>query len=121
MSEFGTEPYKLHRVADPGTSQDAAYSVDTTHLEQLVYETIKSIDHSTGAIQDDVLRMFPGKPYSSVTARFKGLLDKHKIYYLGDKRKGRSGRQQRIIRVERRIAARNTDNVTDQMGIFDGH
>jgi hypothetical protein len=100
--QFGTPAHMLRRNEDPETSHDSADQVDTTHLEKMVYHAISGFPQTTGAIQDDILQLFPGKPYSSVTARFKGLTQKHLIYYYGDKRKGRSNRQQRIIRIERR-------------------
>jgi len=93
-----TDPHTLHRTNDPDTSRDAAYSVDTTKLEALVFNTIKRFSRG-GCIQDDVLKKLPGYPYSSVTARFRALLDKSLIEDTGDRRPGRSGRMQRVLRV----------------------
>ena len=92
---FGTEPFKLARLNDPTTSHEAAQAVDTTRLEKMVYEAIKS--HPDGCISDDILDMFPNFPYSSITARYRALLDKGFIEVLGVKR-GKFGRNQRVMR-----------------------
>ena len=92
---FGTEPFKLARLNDPTTSHEAAQAVDSTKLEKMVYEAIKS--HPEGCISDDILDMFPNYPYSSITARYRALLDKGFIEVSGVKR-GRFGRNQRVMR-----------------------
>jgi len=92
---FGTAPFKLVRKEDPTTSHQAAQAVDTTKLEQMVYEAIKS--HPEGCISDEILAMYPNYPYSSITARYRALLDKGFIEVSGVKR-GRFGRNQRVMR-----------------------
>jgi hypothetical protein len=92
---FGTEPFKLVRKEDPTTSHQAAQAVDSTKLEQMVYEAIKS--HPEGCISDEILEMYPNYPYSSITARYRALLDKGFIEVTGVKR-GKFGRNQRIMR-----------------------
>ncbi len=92
---FGSPAFKLVRREDPTTSHQAAQAVDTTKLEQMVYEAIKS--HPEGCISDDILAMYPQYPYSSITARYRALLDKGFIEVTGVKR-GRFGRNQRIMR-----------------------
>ncbi len=92
---FGTEPFKLVRNQDPTTSHQAAQAVDTTKLEQMVYEAIKS--HPEGCISDEILEMYPNYPYSSITARYRALLDKDLIEVTGVKR-GKFGRNQRIMK-----------------------
>jgi hypothetical protein len=94
MEHFGTDPHKLHRKESPDTSVEAAHSVDTTALEQMVYEAIR--EHPQGCIADDLLSRFNRYPYSSITARFRGLIDKGFIEVIGT-RKGRSGRSQRVM------------------------
>ena len=94
---FGTEPFKLVRNQDPTTSHQAAQAVDSTKLEQMVYEAIKS--HPDGCISDEILAMYPNYPYSSITARYRALLDKGFIEVTGVKR-GRFGRNQRIMKVK---------------------
>jgi len=97
MSNLGTPAHKLHRAESPVTSVEAAYSVDTTRLEGMVFDAV--CKHKLGCIQDQVLAQFPGYPYSSITARFRALLDKGLIVDTGEKRAGRSGRGQRVLRV----------------------
>ena len=94
---FGTDPKFLVRKEDPDTSHEAAESVDTSALEALVYSAIYK--YPGGCIQDDVLAMYPGKPYSSITARFRALLDKGLIEDTGLRKAGRSGKDQRIVKV----------------------
>ena len=93
---FGTPAFKLVRKEDPVTSHEAAQVVDTTKLESLVYEAIKGFPD--GCISDQVLELFPQYPYSSITARYKSLLDKGFIEITGVK-VGRSGRKQRLMKV----------------------
>ena len=92
---FGTPAFKLVRKEDPVTSHEAAQVVDTTKLESLVYEAIKGFPE--GCISDQVLELFPQYPYSSITARYKSLLDKGLIEIVGVK-VGRSGRKQRLMK-----------------------
>ncbi len=94
---FGTEPFKLVRNQDPTTSHQAAQAVDTTKLEQMVYEAIKS--HPEGCISDEILEMYPNYPYSSITARYRALLDKDLIEVTGVKR-GKFGRNQRVMKAK---------------------
>lgn len=93
---FGTQPEKLVRRYDPATSHESALAVDTSKLESMVYEAIKSYG-SAGCISDDVQALFPHLPYSSVTARYRALLDKKLIEIVGSRR-CKSGRNQRIMR-----------------------
>jgi hypothetical protein len=91
---FGSPPFKLVRKEDPVTSHEAAQVIDTTKLEQMVYEAIKGFPE--GCISDQVLELFPQYPYSSITGRYKALLDKGYIEIVGVK-VGRSGRKQRLM------------------------
>ena len=92
---FGTPAFKLARREDPTTSHQAAQAVDTTKLETLVYEAIKGFPD--GCISDEILAMYPNYPYSSITARYRALLDKGFIEVSGVKR-GKFGRNQRIMK-----------------------
>jgi hypothetical protein len=94
---FGTEPFKLVRNQDPTTSHQAAQAVDTTKLESLVYEAIKGFPD--GCISDEILEMYPNYPYSSITARYRALLDKGFIEVTGVKR-GKFGRNQRVMKAK---------------------
>ena len=92
---FGTEAFKLVRKEDPITSHEAAQGVDTTKLEQIVYEAIKGFPN--GCISDEVLEALPDYRYSSITPRYRALLDKGFIEITGTK-DGRSGRKQRVMK-----------------------
>jgi hypothetical protein len=94
---FGTPAFKLARREDPATSHEAAQVVDTTKLEQMVYEAIKGFPD--GCISDQILEMYPNYPYSSITARYRALLDKDLIEVSGVKR-GKFGRNQRIMKAK---------------------
>lgn len=93
--KFGTPIHRLVRRDDPVTSYEAAEKIDTTKMEQMVLEAIKRFPE--GCISDEVLAEFPHLPYSSVTGRFKALYEKGYIEITGV-RKGKSGRNQRIMR-----------------------
>ena len=57
---FGTPAFKLARREDPVTSHQAAQAVDTTKLEKMVYEAIKSFPD--GCISDEILEKYPQYP-----------------------------------------------------------
>ena len=92
---FGTPAFKLARKEDPVTSHEAAQTVDTTKIEKIVYEAIKGFPD--GCISDQILEMYPQYPYSSITARYRALLDKGFIEITGT-RVGRSGKKQRVMK-----------------------
>ena len=94
---FGSPAFKLARREDPTTSHQAAQAVDTTKLETLVYEAIKGFPD--GCISDEILAMYPNYPYSSITARYRALLDKGFIEVSGVKR-GKFGRNQRVMKAK---------------------
>lgn len=94
---FGTDPSKLHRSDSTDTSVEAAHSVDTSRLEREVYLVIKSYG-VRGCISDEVRARFPYHPYSSITARYRALLDKHLIEDTGIRMPGTSGKNQRVMR-----------------------
>ena len=93
---FGTLPKWLTRKDAPETSHQAGASVDTKTLEKLVYEVIRS--HPEGCISDEVLAELRTLPYSSVTARYSALKRKKLIYVTDEKRNGRSGKPQQVMR-----------------------
>lgn len=97
VTDFGTDPHKLHRTGDPETSAIAAELLDSAHLEEKVYEAIAAAGPK-GIISDEVRAALPEvKSYSSVTARYKALKDKRLICYSGEKRRGDSGRPQHVL------------------------
>ena len=97
-SRFGTDPHKLSRTRDPHTSHQAAHSIDTTRLEELVYEAIRDAG-PRGTISDEVRNALADRDlsYSSVTARYAALKEKGLIELSGTKRPGRSGRGQNVM------------------------
>jgi hypothetical protein len=94
---FGTEPKFMVRTTDPITSYEAAVLVDATKLEQLVYEAIAK--HPNGCIADDVEADLPHLKANSITPRFAQLIRKGFVEDTGEKRKGNSGRYQRVLKV----------------------
>jgi DNA-binding transcriptional ArsR family regulator len=98
MNAFGTDSHKLHRAGDPDTSKEAAEGVDTTAMEETVLNLIKRFPD--GCISDDIREMpeLAGMPYSTVTARYKALLEKGLIHDTGERRRGNSGRNMRVMK-----------------------
>ena len=92
-----TDPHTLHRTDGPDTSVDAAYSIDPSRLEKMVYKVIHGFGER-GCISDEVRAELPHLSYSSVTARYRRLLDRGHIVDTGLRRPGHSGRGQRVMR-----------------------
>jgi hypothetical protein len=65
----------------------------------MVYKAIKKFGDK-GCISDQIRAMYPTYPYSSITARYRALLDKGFIVDTGERRQGQSGRSQRVLKVE---------------------
>jgi hypothetical protein len=93
---FGTLPKWLVRKEAPHTSHISAQGVDTKTLEKIVYEVIRS--HPEGCISDDVLQELSTLPYGSVTGRYAALKRKNLIYVTEEKRTGRAGKPQQVMR-----------------------
>ena len=100
---FGTNAHKLVRADSPDTSREAAEAVDTSALEWIVYKAIRTYGER-GCISDQLLTIFHTYPYSSITARYRALLDKNYIEDTGERRPGKSGRNQRVMRATKRGA-----------------
>jgi len=97
LFSYGTGADKLSRRTSPATSVDAAKKVDTTKLEHDVHVAIAGYGRE-GCIASDLLEKdFPKHPYSSVTARFAALERRGFIRCGPEKRKGSSGRKQRVM------------------------
>jgi hypothetical protein len=94
---FGTIPKFLMRKDAVETSKIAAHRVDSRTMEEVVYEAIKA--HPKGIISDEILALFPDRPYSSITARYRALLTKGLIEDTGLTKPGKSGKPQRIMKV----------------------
>lgn len=91
-----TEAKTLVRRTDPTTSVEAACSVDATKLEREVCDAIATFGPA-GCISDEVCAALPHLSVVTVTPRFKKLVEKNLIAIIG-KRKGRSGRNQQVMR-----------------------
>jgi hypothetical protein len=87
----------MARNTDPETSHDAAESIDTTALEQIVYEVIKQFPN--GCIGDDVVKMLPEFGIQTISPRYAPLIRKGWVVDTGEKRQARSGRSQRVMKV----------------------
>ena len=87
----------LVRTNDPDTSHAAAASIDATKLEEMVYQAIAN--SPDGVTADELLARFPGYSYSSITARPAALKRKGLVKDTGERRPGRSGRLQAVLKV----------------------
>ena len=96
MTTLGTPAFMLARKNDPDTSHEAAGSINTTNLEGMVLEAYRNAG-PRGLTQDELLDLFPNFSYSSITARPSALKRKFLIIANGEKRKGKSGRQQAVL------------------------
>lgn len=97
---FGVSSLAFARSTDPDTSHDAAKSFDPTALEAKVLEVIQSYGQD-GCIKDQILQHFPADAAPTITPRLAPLMRKGWIEDTGDRRKGNSGRNQRVHRAIR--------------------
>ena len=97
---FELPAYKLVRRNDPSTSYEAAKSIDPSKMQTVVLECLRE---KGPAIYDEVLlwarRVYAIESSSSISSRFNELQKKGLIELTGEKRKGRSNRQQREWRI----------------------
>lgn len=96
---FGTDPVKLRRTHDPFTSVAASEAVNSKVWEERTYKTIGQYGPD-GCISDQVRACWPSTPYSTITARYEALETKGFITCGPDTRKGKSGKQQRVMRAQ---------------------
>jgi hypothetical protein len=96
-SIFGSEPKFMARASDPITSMEAAESIDSTRLEQMVYEVVAK--YPNGCTSDEVMTHFPHHGVQTISPRFAPLIRKGFIEDTGEKRKARSGRSQRVMKI----------------------
>jgi len=94
---FGSEPKMMVRTTDPDTSMDAAEKVDSTKLEQMVYEAISK--YPNGCTSDELMVHFPNHGVQTISPRFAPLIRKGFIEDTGERRKSSSGRSQRVMKV----------------------
>jgi hypothetical protein len=85
------------RKSDPDTSYEAAQSVDATELERIVYNVIKSFPK--GCTSDEIMGVLPHYGVQTISPRYAPLLRKGFIVDTGERRKARSGRSQRVMKV----------------------
>ena len=93
---FGSPAFKMVRKEDPDTSKDAAEKVDSTKLEQLVYEVIAK--YPNGCIAEEVMSHFPNHGIQTISPRYAPLLRKGFIEDTGERRKSITGRSQRVMK-----------------------
>jgi hypothetical protein len=86
----------LRRNTDPDTSHEAAEKLDTTQLEAVVLATIQKFPN--GCIGDDVVKALPAWGVETISPRYAALLRKGHIVDTGERRKGKSGRSQRVMK-----------------------
>lgn len=86
------------RVEDPETSHEAADSVKTAPLESVVLDALKTAPE--GCTADELAVKLPNIPMNTLTPRFASLIRKGLIKDSGFTRKGKSGRQQRVLLVQ---------------------
>lgn len=77
------------RASDPETSRAAAKSMESSRLEEAVYQTIRS--YSGGLTSREVAAIM-GIDWGSISPRFAPLCRKARIKDSGERRKGASGR-----------------------------
>lgn len=97
---FGVSSLAFARATDPDTSHDAAKSFDPNALEAKVLEVIQSYGQD-GCIKDQILQHFPADAAPTITPRLAPLMRKGWIEDTGERRKGSSGRNQRVHRAIR--------------------
>lgn len=97
MDNFWDNIWGGFRKDDPDTSVEAAVSIHTQPLEQTVLAALKSFPE--GATADEVSAKIPHIPMNTVTPRFAALIRKGLIEDTGQRKKGNSGRFQRVLRV----------------------
>lgn len=96
MQFMASNPFFLRRNSDPDTSHEAAEQIPATELEALVLDRIQMFPE--GCIADDILQRMPLIGYNTVTPRFSALLRKGYIIDTGERRVGKSGRRQRVMK-----------------------
>ena len=94
---FGTDPIKLFKRDGPDTSEDAAKSLDTSRLEQIVYEV--ACKYPNGCILEDFEKELSHMRVCSISPRISTLIEKGYLMDTGERKKASSGRNQRIIKV----------------------
>lgn len=68
-------------------------------VQEKVYDTIRSYG-KRGCISDEVLKKNSKIRYSSITARYRELIEMNLVELTGEYRPGESGKSQRVMRVK---------------------
>lgn len=89
----------LYRNGAPDTSVQAGLSLNVTALEQIVYDAIRNAGNR-GMTADELLQLFPDYSYSSITARPASLKRQGLVVDTGERRPGRSGRPQAVLKAK---------------------
>lgn len=89
-------PFFHVRKTDPDTSHEAAKKLNLTQLEDTVLSAIQQFPN--GCISDDVLKTLPAWGVETITPRYAALLRKGHIIDTGERRKAKSGRNQRVMK-----------------------
>jgi len=97
------------------TSAEALESIDIPRLEAMILEDIE-LAGVWGMTQDDLIAMHPGYSYSSITARPAALKRKGLIFDSGERRTGRSGRRQAVLKAAKFQTLETHDQHTDTHG-----
>lgn len=85
------------RNTDPSTSHEAARKFRVEHLREKMLQLIQA-GGENGVIWDDLRDGFDGVQETSLSPRIKELETAGLVYRNGDKRVGRSGTRQLVIR-----------------------
>ena len=93
------ETFGMYRLDANDTSIDAAESMldVLNETQSVVYDAIWNLGPD-GGISDDICESLPDMRYQTVTPRYRALLDKGLITDTGERRRGKSGRMQRVLR-----------------------
>jgi len=94
---FGSYPKTMVRTTDPDTSINAAEKVDSTKLEQQVYEVIAK--YPDGCIAEEVMSHFPNHGIQTISPRYAPLIRKGFIEDTGERRRASTGHSQRVMKV----------------------
>jgi hypothetical protein len=97
------------------TSIAAAESLDIPRLEAMILDDIE-LSGVWGMTQDDLIAMHPGYSYSSITARPASLKRKGLIFDSGERRAGKSGRSQAVLKAAKHQTLDTNDQHTDSDG-----
>jgi|APGre2960657404_1045060.scaffolds.fasta_scaffold02062_2 hypothetical protein len=95
--DFSVPVHRLIRKGAADTSIEAALNANLKTTQERVYNAIKSFGDD-GCISDEVLDYLKPMPYGSITSHYGFLIEKGYVELTGDKRPGKSGRNQRVMR-----------------------